>query len=224
MCQWSCRVGPTASGQAALDKNPEVVCTLGMDSDNPKRYTGVGPSQAKILESYTNAFPGVDIDALTANLAMATLSTFLREGFEAKMRSMGYELSRPRYSLLRMLYLSKEGTLPKAEIADAMRVSGAYVTQLLLSLETDGWIRRARDRADSRVTQVCLTEVGMERCSRLVPAMLEHMVDACSVLSKDEIGQLLDMISRITEGGDLQDTTSIEIARFPSYSHLRTTL
>jgi DNA-binding MarR family transcriptional regulator len=169
-----------------------------MTSDRPTAYKGVGPSQANILESYISAFPGVDIDALTANLALATLSTFLREGFEAKMRSMGYELSRPRYTLVRTLYLTPNGTLPKAEIADAMRVSGAYVTQLLLSLEADGWVTRVRDRADSRVTHVYLTEVGKERCSKLVPTMLGHMVDVCKVLNKNEIEQLLDMITRIT--------------------------
>jgi len=169
-------------------------------TNHPTSYKGVGPSQAKILESYTSAFPGVDIDALTANLALATLSTFLREGFEAKMKAMGYDLSRPRYTLLRMLYLSPQGTLPKADIADAMRVSGAYVTQLLLSLETDGWVRRVRDRADSRVTHVCLTEDGKQRCSQLVPTMLAHMVAVCNVLKKDEIEQLLGMITRITEG------------------------
>jgi hypothetical protein len=34
--------------------------------------------------------------------------------------------------------------------------------------------------------------------------MLEHMIQTCSVLNKDEIGQLLAMISRITDRGGPQ--------------------
>ena len=182
-----------------------------MSERRSSRYKGVGPSQERILESYLNAFPGVDIDALTANLALATLSTFLREGFEAKMRAMGYDLSRPRYTVVRTLYLSPGRTLPKAEIAEAMRVSGAYVTQLLVSLEADGWVERVRDRADSRVTHVCLTEAGTTHCADLVPQMLKHMVETCGVLSKDELDLLLSMISRIAERAEASASTSPQV-------------
>ena len=168
------------------------------------RYRGVGPVQELILESYVSAYPDVDVNALAANLAVATLWVSLQEGFEEKIRSLGFDLNRPRYTVLRSLYLTPGHTLPKAELAEAMQVTGAYVTQLLGSLEADGWVERIRDRTDTRAKHVRLTDAGIERCARLVPAMMRHMVETCNVLTKDELDQFISMLMKIIARGGPQ--------------------
>lgn len=166
-------------------------------TDAVLRFEGVGSSQEQIVEAYLRAFPTTRVDALAVQFALASVSTFLREGIEATIRAVGYDLSRPRYTLVRMLYLSPERELPKAAIADGMHVSGAYVTQLLVALEADGWVERVVNSSDRRMTRVRLTPEGIERCSQLVPQVLDFMVGACGVLSEVETAELQRLLSKI---------------------------
>lgn len=151
------------------------------------------------IESYRRAFPDVELQLLEAHLALASVSTAFALGVERRVQACGFELTRPRYTLLRMLYLSPDQRLAQNRIAQALGVSGAYVTQLVDALELDGWVERVPDPSDRRITHARLTEAGRERCSTLVPAVLDYMLDSCSALTPDERDQLLALLSRVRE-------------------------
>jgi DNA-binding MarR family transcriptional regulator len=149
------------------------------------------------LQSYSHAFPDVDMDALNTHLILAGTANATTRGIEARILSKGFELTRPRYTIVRMLYLSPEGALPQSEIAQALHVSAANVTQLIDALASDGWVERVVNPADRRVTYAQLTELGKERCSVLVPAIVDFMLESVSVLDKDEQAELRRLVSKV---------------------------
>jgi len=151
------------------------------------------------VESYVRAFPDADADALATHLALAAASEPIARAIEARIQALGFELTRQRYTVVRMLYLSPEQALAQGEIAQALGVSGANVTQLLDALAADGWIRREVSTVDRRVTYAKLTEAGKERCSVLVPAIMELMTDSCSTLSPDERAELRRLVRKVIE-------------------------
>jgi DNA-binding MarR family transcriptional regulator len=151
------------------------------------------------IHSYSHAFPDVDTDALNTHLLLAGSAAAVSRGLEARIQSLGFELTRPRYTIVRMLYLSPEGALPQSEIAQALQVSAANVTQLIDALASDGWVERVVNPADRRVTYAQLTDVGKERCSILVPAIVDFMLESVRVLDKDEQAELRRLVSKVRE-------------------------
>lgn len=156
-----------------------------------------GHSQGSTLESYTRAFPEEDADALATHLALASTSGLLTRGIEAQIQALGFELTRPRYSIVRMLFLSPEQALPQSEIAQALRVSGSNITQLIDGLVSGGWVERSVSAADKRVTLAVLTAAGKEHAARLVPAVVRYMVESCSALTPEEQGELRRLIEKV---------------------------
>jgi DNA-binding MarR family transcriptional regulator len=154
-------------------------------------------SPESALESYTQAFPEADADALATHLALAAASSFLASGIEARIQALGFDLSRPRYTIVRMLHLSPEHGMAQSDIAQALGVSGSNVTQLIDALVADGWVERVPSPSDKRVTYALLTPRGQERASVLVPAIVEHMVDSCSALTGEEQAELRRLIAKV---------------------------
>jgi DNA-binding MarR family transcriptional regulator len=151
------------------------------------------------LSSYKHAFPDVDADALNTHLLLQGTSTMIRRQMEARIQSLGFELTQPRYTIVRMLYLSPDGALPQSEIAQALQVSAANVTQLIDALAGAGWVERVVNPADRRVTYAQLTDLGKERCSVLVPAVMEFMLDSVGMLDKDEQAELRRLATKVRE-------------------------
>jgi DNA-binding MarR family transcriptional regulator len=164
------------------------------------------PQTSRTLESYTRAFPEADFEALATHLAVAGMSSLMVRGIEARIREMGFELSRPRYSIVRMLYLSAEHGLAQSELAQSLNVSGPNVTQLIDGLVADGWVERVISSADRRVVHARLTPEGEERASRLVPAVVDFMVQSCDTLEpeeQEELRRLLDKVRAAVESLDM---------------------
>jgi DNA-binding MarR family transcriptional regulator len=159
------------------------------------------PSQDResTLASYTHAFPDVDFAALETHLVLAGTSGVLTRGLEERIQAVGFELTRPRYTIVRMLYLSPERALPQSEIAQQLSVSAANVTQLIDALASDGWVERVVNPADRRVTYAQLTDLGKERCSVLVPAIVDFMLHSVAILDKDEQAELRRLVTKVRD-------------------------
>lgn len=149
------------------------------------------------LESYTKAFPDADLEALETHLALASASAALTRGIEGRIQELGFDLTRQRYTVVRMLFLTPGQSLPQSEIAQQMNVSGANVTQLIDALAAEDWVEREVNSADRRVTNAKLTEEGARRASILVPAIVDFMVDSCSTLDVDERPELRRLVSKV---------------------------
>jgi DNA-binding MarR family transcriptional regulator len=163
----------------------------------PAARNDVSHPPESTLESYARAFPQADVEALETHLALASASGSLTRGIEARVRELGFELTRQRYTVVRMLFLTPEQALPQSEMAQQMNVSGANVTQLIDALAADGWVEREIDPADRRVTKAKLTEAGGKRASVLVPAIVDFMVESCADLDSKERAELRRLVSKV---------------------------
>ena len=166
------------------------------DSMARDRQNGVSAPQTT-LESYTQAFPFADSESLATHLAIVAASSSFSREIEAVVRDLGFDLSRPRYSIVRALYLTPGHALAQSDLAQALRVSGPNVTQLIDGLVAGGWVERVVSPADRRVVHACLTPEGEARASRLVPAVVEFMVTSCNTLTADEQVELRRLLAKV---------------------------
>jgi DNA-binding MarR family transcriptional regulator len=166
-------------------------------SDAEFDFPGVGQTQREIIAGYMRAFPETDVNLLAVQFAFSSAATYLREGVEKKIREIGFNLSQSRFRVVRMLYLANGHELPKREIAAGLHASGAYVAQLLSTLQADGWIERSPNAADRRESIVRLTPEGFERCDRLVPRVLEYMIGTWMALTPEERGEIQRILAKI---------------------------
>ena len=152
-----------------------------------------------LAERYAAAFPDLDIDldSLSAHLALARIGTLITRGAEAQIKALGFDLTRPRYTILRMLYLADEKVLLQSQLAQLMGVSGPYVTQMIDSLEQDGWVERVVQRPNRRFTSIKLTPLGTERCAELIPGILRYMAESMSGLTLAERRQVTSITRKI---------------------------
>jgi DNA-binding MarR family transcriptional regulator len=161
------------------------------------------PPSQRTLNTYIQAFPDADHEALAAHLAVTSIAGMLTRGIEAAILDLGFELSRPRYTIVRTLYLSPDNAMAQSELAQILRVSGPNITQLIDGLVSEGWVERVVNPADRRVVHARLTAEGRKRATRLVPAIMEYMQASCGDLSLEEqveLRRLLEKVRHTVEG------------------------
>jgi MarR family transcriptional regulator, 2-MHQ and catechol-resistance regulon repressor len=147
-------------------------------------------------ERYGAAFPEAEIAAIHAHLTMLHASNELQQAVGRFLSDSGFNITGPRYSLLRLLYLTRERSLPQGEIARALNVTSANVTQLIDGLERDGMVERVVSAPDRRVTYARLTPAGEQRCAEMVPAVVSLMEQTFGMFSNDEKLQLVALLSK----------------------------
>jgi DNA-binding MarR family transcriptional regulator len=166
-------------------------------SDTTRVDQASAPPGVRTLNSYTQAFPDADAEALAAHLWVTSIAGLLTRGIEARILELGFDLSRPRYTIIRTLYLTPDNAMAQSELAQVLRVSGPNVTQLIDGLVAEGWVERVINPADRRVVHAKLTQEGRKRAARLVPAIVEYMQDSCSQLTGDEQAELRRLLDKV---------------------------
>ena len=105
----------------------------------------------RVAGRYRDAFPGSDVNAFRAHLAIVRSGNRLSQAVGQYLNSR-FGLNSARYSLLRALYFTDGHRLPQSEVARAMNVTSPNVTQLIDALEREGLVERAISESDRRVT------------------------------------------------------------------------
>ena len=111
----------------------------------------------QIALAYAAAFPHAGVKALEAHIAMVGLGGEIAAGMDEAIARAGFELTRSRVMLLRLLYFAEGRQLYLNEVAREMAVSAAAVSQLVDSLARDGWVERVVSPLDRRFTFAKLT-------------------------------------------------------------------
>jgi DNA-binding MarR family transcriptional regulator len=166
-------------------------------SDSAARDRDGTPAPQTTLESYTQSFPDADADALATHMEVVATSASFASGIEALIHDLGFDLSRPRYTIVRALYLTPGHALAQSDLAQLLRVSGPNVTQLIDGLVAGGWVERAVSPADRRVVLASLTREGEQRAARLVPAVVDFMVASCGSLTPEERAELRRLLLKV---------------------------
>lgn len=94
---------------------------------------------------------------------------------------------------VKLLYSAEENRLSAGAISEAMGVSTARVAVLLKKMESKGLITRESDRADARVTVVCLSEAGKNLAEQMQENMLRHISYVIDRVGMERLKQFMDL-------------------------------
>ena len=127
-----------------------------------------------------------------------TVSRLITQAYHPFLSEIG--LTYPQY--LVMMVLWEKDAQPVNDIAKRLYLETNPVTPLLKRMETDGFVKRGRSRADARQVIVSLTEKGraLEQKAATVPVCIGSAV-ACESLTPETIpglyAKLDDMIGTL---------------------------
>lgn len=96
----------------------------------------------------------------------------------------GFDLSLSE--MFALLALSAESPLSQQALAEQLHLEKSTVSRLVGHLEQRGWVRRVRDRHDTRVFRLQLSEAGHEQASRLLRSLAERHERLLKALKPDE--------------------------------------
>lgn len=115
-----------------------------------------------------------------------------------------FDTSLARFDFLAQLHRSPEG-LRMQEISARLMVTGGNVTGLTDSLEQEGLVKRSADPDDRRAFRVAMTAAGRKRFAAMAKAHEQWIIAVFGVVSKREIRQLHELLSRIKHAAQRED-------------------
>lgn len=127
---------------------------------------------------------------------LAELARALDEWYTSLGRQFG-PLSRPQRRMLHLL----EGGAPTrvGDLAERLGLTGAGATRMLDTLETQGYVARARmPRTDQRQVFVRLTPAGAEALRQADAAFIERVGAMAGRLDEDELALLARLLHAMT--------------------------
>ena len=98
-----------------------------------------------------------------------------------------------------MNMLKENGELSQKEIAEKLDIRPQSLSELLVKMESDGFISRMQDKDDKRVIVVALTEKGEEQLVVLRQANREHAEKLFSPLTEEEKDALIAILKKLTQ-------------------------
>jgi DNA-binding MarR family transcriptional regulator len=105
-------------------------------------------------------------------------------------------ISAQQYDVLRVLRGAGGHGLPAQELGSRMLQNTPGVTRLLDRLESKGFVTRRRPDIDRRLQLCSITTAGTELLESLDPRARKNARDFLSVLSKDEVQTLMQLLQR----------------------------
>jgi MarR family 2-MHQ and catechol resistance regulon transcriptional repressor len=137
----------------------------------------------------------------TSLALMDAVATFMR-AYKSRMRSILTDVSSRESTPSRVMVvvvLRKSGPLPMGTIAAHVGLPKSNITALVDDLEAEGVLRRKRDEADRRITQVELTAKGRALCAREYDAYEQSLAAIFDTIPGAERAAMLSGLARLTQ-------------------------
>lgn len=139
----------------------------------------------------------IDSDHGKAGMADATeqlqvlqqLGRTYRAFLNAYEKEVGHYL--PRWRVMLYLY-TEQRPCPQKRLGDASHMDPGALSRQLGMLETLGWIVRATDEHDKRITNVSLTEEGKEQVERSLPKRAAFIKRTFGDVPEAQLRRLMD--------------------------------
>ncbi|MGQ0654497.1 MAG: MarR family winged helix-turn-helix transcriptional regulator [Betaproteobacteria bacterium] len=109
------------------------------------------------------------------------------------LRGLGLRV--PAWRAFAALYAKKLCTM--SELAELATIDRTTLTRTIDRMQDAGWLERLADETDMRVTRLSLTAAGRRMFDRIWPEVEKLNALALEGLSKAEIRQLQDILSRM---------------------------
>lgn len=113
-------------------------------------------------------------------------------GFEAHI---GVSMARWRI----MLLLDTNGEMSQKELARMLAIDPAALTRQLKALEREGWVERHNDARDARLTNVALTELGLEAVHSTMARRNEFIERALGPIPAEELDAVSAVLEKLEE-------------------------
>jgi DNA-binding MarR family transcriptional regulator len=153
------------------------------------------PSLNAVYQELLKEFPLAAPRAVEASLQFMRVAA----NIHVKMESLfsEYSLTSGRFALLMMLRHEASRQISPSEMAKRAQVSRATMTQFLDSLEKDRFIVRVDDPHDRRSMSIRLTPAGESVLAQVLPKHIEHLEQTTESLSRTELKQLYNLMSKL---------------------------
>jgi DNA-binding MarR family transcriptional regulator len=151
----------------------------------------------RLSPGFEAEYPGCSHRATETFLNIGVLTGAVRSAIEAYVTSAGLPSS-AAFNVLTIV-AGADGPLRPSVIAGRMMVTRATITGVLDSLETRGLIERLASEGDRRARDVSITAAGRRLVRRLEPRLHRFEHDFMTVLSDDELDELLRMVAVLEE-------------------------
>lgn len=141
---------------------------------------------------------GMNSPALDAVLRLLRAQAHLQNRFAAELGGI-HGLSVNELLLLMHLDQSEGGRLRRVDLAERLDMSQSGVTRMLAPMEKVGWVDRAEDRRDARVSYVVLRKAGRRLAregARTLAAQAETLFG--EPWSEEDIEALSALLGRLT--------------------------
>lgn len=114
----------------------------------------------------------------------------LGQTYRAMMLAFDAQVGHPLPRWRIILALAERGTCSQKFLAEHCRLDPASLTRQLQSMEALGWLSRATDPQDNRLTNVTLTAAGMAVYDEATPRRQAFFDDALAGMTPAEIATL----------------------------------
>jgi len=164
-----------------------------------------------IARDYKEVYPWVDQLAMEANMAVHAGYWAAHEASKKLISAMGQGRTAGRFTILRLLFLTKGHRLTQNEISKRLMITAATVTYLIDGLVKEGLVKRHTHEQDRRTIEVLLTPKGKTVCLRLIPAMARLAETFCQGFSEEEKQTLVRLLLKFwnNANGEVLDERAI---------------
>jgi DNA-binding MarR family transcriptional regulator len=115
----------------------------------------------------------------------------------AKHENGSMDLTGPQYLVLKLL--SERGPATISELGTMLGVKAPAASAMVDRLEKAGCVEREHDAEDRRVIRVSVAKAGRESVKHSETMRREHMIRHLTVLTEDELQQLVSIIRKVTD-------------------------
>ena len=128
-------------------------------------------------------------------LLMQHLGQTYRALQNAFSRQVGHAL--PRWRILFALY--EQGEMSQKALAERCHLDPASLTRVIQALQKQGWVERAMDSQDNRLTLARLTKKGRAVVESALPQRALFFRTLLDGLASDEVAQLNKTLSHLEQ-------------------------
>jgi len=129
-------------------------------------------------------------------LYLTRFADMLNRYVETKLHDRRNQFNRLRFNALSLLVF-REGNLSPTQLAQHMFRSKHSITNVVDSLEKDGFVTRIRDNNDRRSLSVNITSAGLAFLNQVLDYRAEDEEQIISCLDKNEIALLMKLIQKL---------------------------
>lgn len=127
-----------------------------------------------------------EIATLNAFIKLTRASNILHQQLSRSLAD--YKLTESQFGVLEALY--HLGPLNQRSLGEKILKSGGNITMVIVNLEKQGWVTKAKDQNDKRSHTITLTADGKRLIEEAFPGYLQRISELFSCLEDDELAEL----------------------------------